>query len=374
MTSTMDDDQLRELFEASANGFDVPEAGPQRILAVALGPDAARGRTPVVAAIVPRRRGARAVLATAAGLAVAVAIALPLVMSAEPSKGQLAFRGPAAPLYSSSHSSARFAAGGLGAINGTASGAPFGWKLTQDTSTHGTAGVPSQRATDATKVVSVGTVTVRVPTARVQVAVTSLTALATRLGGYVASSHVTLGGAVTTPSSAVIVLRVPESHYAALVASVTRVGRVTSVNTTSTDVTSEFVDLHARIAALEVSRQQYLAIMGRATSISDVLAIQAQVNAIQSQIEQLQGQQNLLANEAAYGTLTAVVNNGVAGGRGHANAQGVAKAWDDGVQGVIVGFEWVIRLTGPTLFVLLCLALLALAGRAAWRISRRRML
>ena len=68
-------------------------------------------------------------------------------------------------------------------------------------------------------------------------------------------------------------------------------------------MTGQYVDLQARLAALEASRQQYLTILAKATSIGDILAVQEQLDSIQSQIEQLQGQLQVLTSETSYSTL-----------------------------------------------------------------------
>jgi hypothetical protein len=41
------------------------------------------------------------------------------------------------------------------------------------------------------------------------------------------------------------------------------------------------------------------------------------------------------------------------------------------VSGFVSGFEWLIRIAGPILFVVLCLVALVAVGRLAWRAYRR---
>ena len=192
-----------------------------------------------------------------------------------------------------------------------------------------------------------------------------LTALATGVGGFVASTQAQTDGGVSAaaPSSGTIVMQVPQPAFGTVVSQVQRAGHATSVTTSSTDVTGQYVDLQARITALQASRQQYLTIMAQATSIGDILAVQSQLDTIQSQIEQLQGQLSVLDSQTTYGSLT--VNLAVAGRRPIVPVQastGLGKAWDDGIGGFVSGFEWLIRIAGTTLFVLLCLAALTGPG------------
>ena len=147
----------------------------------------------------------------------------------------------------------------------------------------------------------------------------------------------------------------PEPSFAAVVSEVQHFGHATSVTTTSTDVTGQYVDLQARITALEASRQQYLTIMSQATSIGDILAVQSQLDTLQSQIEQLQGQLSVLDNETTYGSLT--VSLAEAGHRPPPpppTRTGLDEAWHTGIGGFVSGVEWLIRIAGTTLFVLLC--------------------
>ena len=156
-----------------------------------------------------------------------------------------------------------------------------------------------------------------------------------------------------TYSTGSIVLQVPEHNFTMLVDQVRHSGVATSVVTSANDVTSQYVDLQARISALKVSRAQYLKIMTRTNSINGILAVQNQLDNIQSQIEQLQGQLNLLNSETTYATLTVSLTEA-----GHLvnppthPATGVDKAWHESLHGFAAGVEWLIRIAGPLLFAL----------------------
>ena len=86
------------------------------------------------------------------------------------------------------------------------------------------------------------------------------------------------------------------ANFSALLKQAQALGRTTDSTTKATDVTGQYVDLQARIAAVEASRQAYLAILAKATSVGDVLSVQEQLDTIQQQIEQLQGQLQVLTD------------------------------------------------------------------------------
>jgi hypothetical protein len=236
--------------------------------------------------------------------------------------------------------------------------------------------LPPGSVGQSAKVESNGSINLTIGDGKLQSVLAKLTDLAVGAGGFVANTQAQVGaGGSVTPSSGTIVLRVPEPSFATIVSQVQQTGHATSVTTTSTDVTGQYVDLQARITALQASRQQYLTIMAQATSIGDILAVQSQLDTLQSQIEQLQGQLSVLNDETTYGTLTvSLVEAGQRPIPPVPARTGLDKAWHDGIGGFVSGFEWLLRIAGTTLFVLLCLAALVVLGRWAWRATRRQML
>ena len=284
-----------------------------------------------------------------------------------------------------------------GGTPSASAGAPASGAASTGASSSGSAtapALPSGAVGQSAKVVANGSVDLTVGDGKLQAAVTTLTALATSAGGFVSSSQVQVGGpgpapepltSTATPSSVsgsagsgssgTVVLRVPEPAFGSTVAQVQKVGHASSVTTSATDVTGQYVDLQARITALEQSRQQYLTIMSQATAIGDILAVQSQLDTVQSEIEQLQGQLDVLDNQTTYATLTVTLTE--AGRRPpppvHPQS-GLTRALHDGVGGFVSGIEWLIRIAGTVLFVLLIAGALAFLGRWAWRANRRRML
>jgi hypothetical protein len=103
---------------------------------------------------------------------------------------------------------------------------------------------------------------------------TRLTALAVGSGGFVASSQTQSGAGTGNAPYGTITLQVPVDNFASVLKAAQSLGRTTDLTTKATDVTGQYVDLQARIAALEASRQQYLTILAKATTVGDVLSVQ----------------------------------------------------------------------------------------------------
>jgi hypothetical protein len=201
---------------------------------------------------------------------------------------------------------------------------------------------------------------------------TRLTALAGSAGGFVASSQTQSGSSASGAPYGSITLQVPVNTFASVLKQAQSFGTTSSLTTHATNVTGQYVNLQARISALQTSEQQYLTIMSKATTVGDVLSVQEQIDTIQSQIEQLQGQLQLLTSETSYSTLAVTLNEPTSPvPPGPLPESGVVRAWHNSVDGFLSGVDGLIRLAGPLLFALLCLAVLVVGGRALWRRYQR---
>lgn len=361
----IDEGKLTEALRDAAASFTVSPGATERIVA-----EAATVTTELRVARRQRLyayygRGRSLALSAAAGLMV-VGISVPLLLS-ESGPSSLAALGPH-PEKTVSGGMAPFLdrAPSFSSNQDVASGRVIG----------GTGAVMTSSivANSSLKVREVGSVDLSVDAKKFQSALDGLAAFATADGGFVANSQMRTGTKLSgTYSSGSIVIQVPQHNFTKLVGQVKRVGHATSVVTSSTDVTGQYVDLRARISALQASRQQYLTIMARTTTTGGILAVQSQLDSLQSQIEQLQGQMNLLNSQTTYASLTVSVT--VAGSHPNTTprlASGISKAWHDSIAGFVAGVEWLIRIAGPMLFAVACLAALGILGRFAWRESRRR--
>jgi hypothetical protein len=171
----------------------------------------------------------------------------------------------------------------------------------------------------------------RVRTAQVTVEVTSLETsaavvrqIATDLGGIIGSETTGFGAAVSqpavpgstpgpnTPSSAVageavIVLRVPEPKLDEALLRVSKVGEELTRTSSSDDVTARIADLESRVATQRKSLERVRALLGQATSLQEIVTIEAELTRREADLESLQAQQRALGDQAALATLTAIL-------------------------------------------------------------------
>ena len=421
----LDDDRLAELFDLAAEAFAVPESGPAEILARAARParagadadadaeagagagagagaeaeetgdgDAARkgtdadpadelGRRRRIVAVARRHRLLSVASVVVVALIVAGAIGA-VVGSQSPSRPAVsalrlggekgtttpgsAAGGVATTTIPAHTPGLAFGASGEGAA------APSSSSPSTGTQNQSVPGLPQGAVGQSTKIEQTGTLSLTVKRGELTRAITGLTDLASSVGGFVATSQSQDGSGGGTASGN-ITLEVPVDDFASVLKAAERYGKTTNVSTNATDVTGQYVDLQARLNALEASRQQYLTILSKATSIGDILSVQEQLDGIQQQIEQLQGQLQVLTSETSYSKLDVTLNEGTTPPPpGPLPESGLVQAWHDSVGGFVAGVEGVIRLAGPFLFALLCLALVAVGGRVLWRRYQRHRL
>jgi hypothetical protein len=152
------------------------------------------------------------------------------------------------------------------------------------------------------KIIRTGDVHVQVAAAGGLVrAFDAVSGLATGHGGFVSDS--TLSPSGDSPSAR-LVLRVANDQVDAVLGELAKIGKVTDQTLGGQDVTGQVVDLNARITTLQAEEDALRTLLGRAQQIGDILQIQNQLFELQSQVEQLSGQQNTLAAQTSYATLS----------------------------------------------------------------------
>lgn len=121
-------------------------------------------------------------------------------------------------------------------------------------------------------------------------------------GGYVAASQ---RQGDDENAGAMVTFRIPVERWEPTLAELRTVGaKVLLEQTGSEEVTSQVVDLGARLVNLRATESALQAIMAKATKIPDILEVQAQLTGVRGEIEQLTAQKQSLEERAALATLT----------------------------------------------------------------------
>lgn len=219
----------------------------------------------------------------------------------------------------------------------------------------------------APKVIENATVNLTVGHGSLNNVVSEMGNLAAGDGGFISHSSTDSGGGGLP--SAQMTLRIPDAQFSQALASIRALGKVTSASSSGDDVTSQYVDLQSQITALQGTQKQYLAIMAKATSIGDILSVQAQLDSVDSQLQQLEGQQNVLDDQTTYSTIAVSMIEAAAPGH-HPKprprpATNLSHAWHRAVDGFLAGIDFLVAIAGPLGFILLLLG----GGWALYRLG-----
>ena len=104
-------------------------------------------------------------------------------------------------------------------------------------------------------------------------------------------------------------LRVPADQLDATLAELRQLGRVESESQGGQEVTSEYVDLEARLANSRNTEQRLTDLLRQRTGkLSDVLAVETEISRVRGEIEQMEAQRKNLANQVDYASINATVN------------------------------------------------------------------
>jgi hypothetical protein len=164
-------------------------------------------------------------------------------------------------------------------------------------------GVIAGAPRDELLIIKTGTLTLRVDA--IGAALSEVTRRVDALGGYTSGSERAGTGADAT---ATITFRVPAAAFdAAMDAARGVAAEVLGERSTTDDVTSQVVDLGARVRNLMATELALQSIMDRATVVKDVLSIQAELTTVRGEIERLTAEKAHLEERAAFSTLTAML-------------------------------------------------------------------
>ncbi|MDT7573498.1 MAG: hypothetical protein QOE05_3672 [Actinomycetota bacterium] len=412
--STLNDEDLTRLLDEVASSYDVPEHGPDEILA-------ALADVPPVVPLV-RRRWVQLSAAAAVITAGAVLAATQLggsdavstkMTTADKADAQQRLDSPTADRALGGDVAGGTTGGGsysqFGAESGGTANASGGTALraapgiaapvppaalpdtaktalrpvTSTAAAVGGVGAPEAPTTAAvgapvadegdSRVVKSGSIALVVKDKRVTPTLTAVINAAKSYGGYVSASNGDEYG--ETPSGEVTV-RVPVGHFEDLVNQVRGLdAKVRTSSTSGKDVTAAYSDLESQLRTLRATRERFQLILSRTKTISEILTVQQRVDNVSGQIDKIEGQRKLLADQSQLSTLAVSVSEE---GDPVVKAttkprSGISQAFENAKDGFVSGVESIISHSGRAVLWLVCLAALAVFLRSGFRVARRRM-
>ncbi len=196
-------------------------------------------------------------------------------------------------------------------------------------------------------------------------AVTALNTALSDADGYMESSNEsTYNGSSRSLS---LTLRVPQGSYQSFLTAAAQAGNLVSKSEQADDVTSQYIDLEARISNLTAQRTRLQELQASAETLSDLLDIESSLSDVQYQLESYQSQLDWYAQQVAcctvYVSLEEVKEYTPAEESfGERLAASFRNGWTNFVAGLQQLVVWVL-LVWPLLLVLAVLA----AGILLWR-------
>ncbi len=131
----------------------------------------------------------------------------------------------------------------------------------------------------------------------VPVALDRIAGLAEDFDGYVVSSK---RWEEDERVAGTIAIRVPAEHFDDVVRALRGLAvEVTAEDTSSKDVTEEYVDLSAKLYNLEATEEQLLRLMEKAETVEDMLDVQRELSKTRGEIEQTKGRMQYLERTSA---------------------------------------------------------------------------
>ena len=203
----------------------------------------------------------------------------------------------------------------------------------------------------------------------------NLEAILKRHRGYV--GELKAGGSSGSGRTLTATLRVPADQLDATLAEVKALGRVESESQSGQDVTSQYVDLQARLSNARNTEQRLTDLLrNRTGKLSDVLEVEQELDRVRGQVEQMEAERKNMANQVSFASLNATITEDykaelqvVPPSTSTRLSNAAVEGYRSIVDGVVSLVLFVLS-TGPSL--LLWGAILFLPARMVWKSVRRR--
>ena len=180
----------------------------------------------------------------------------------------------------------------------------------------------------------------------------------------------TPGATETSPSDRVqLTLRIPSTVLSSTLSEVKKLGTVQDSSLASQDVTAQSQDLDARVTALRTSVDRLVALMAKAESTADLIAIESALSERQANLEGLEAQKRVLDSQVQLATITLEL---------HSQADAPVETPDTFLSGLAAGwhsfvtfFAGVVVVLGVLVPWIVLATLIAAGALAVLRIRRK---
>jgi hypothetical protein len=196
-----------------------------------------------------------------------------------------------------------------------------------------------------------------------------VSSMAERRGGFVQNSSVTERPDGTKEGS--VTVRVPAAEFEAAMSETKALANlVRNENKSGQDVTEQYTDLQAQLRNAKAQEETYLAILKQAKTVEDTLLVQDRLAQVRGVIESLEGRLKYLSNVTSYSTINVTLEEEAAVRaptkefRLGAIVKEAVQTLVNVFQQLVVGLVWFVIVWGG---VLLPVGLLAWLGYRVWK-------
>jgi hypothetical protein len=205
----------------------------------------------------------------------------------------------------------------------------------------------------------------------VSTTVADVTSLITSSSGRIESSSLN-AEFENSGASAYIVARVPEAKLDEVIAAVSELGKRTSLNLSTTDVTIQVIDLTARIDALVISRDRLSDLMAQATTTADLLAAEQALAQRQSELDSYRAQLDYLNSQVKESTLNIqILSNSTSITSG---LSGIGETLIQALRNFLQGFESVILFIVSAIPWIVVLSIFYITSKSISKLVQKRKL
>ncbi len=125
----------------------------------------------------------------------------------------------------------------------------------------------------------------------------------TAAGGHIQDEQTSTNteGVITSSN---LTVRVPSAKFEDTMAKLAKLGRLIDLSKSAQDVTTEVLDVQARVRVQTAAVQRIEKLMERANSIRDIVALESELSNRQAELESLKAQATWLGNQTAMSTIS----------------------------------------------------------------------
>ncbi len=161
---------------------------------------------------------------------------------------------------------------------------------------------PVLQAQNAQKLIQNATVTLKISKGSFESVSRKIVDIAQGAGGALFSMQTSQSDQDVINSGSVTV-KVPSDQYTRVLDQFRSLGAVTAIQTNSQDVTGEFVDLQARLRNQQAQQAILIALMAKAQTINDSIAVQNQLSQVTGEVERIEARIRFLDTQTTYATI-----------------------------------------------------------------------